>query len=96
MVTVDAAKSVTANFTQNEYSLTTNVVGVGSINRSNPGPYHYNDVVQLTAVPAPGWGFSAWSGDLGGSTNPTNITIDGNKSVTATFLYHLFFPLIMR
>ena len=28
---------------------------------------------------------SSWGGDLGGSTNPENITIDGNKTVTATF-----------
>ncbi len=96
VVTVDAAKSVTANFTQNVYTLTTSVVGGGSINLNNPGPYHYNDVVQLTAVPTPGWGFSAWSGDLVGNTNPTNITIDGDKSVTATFFYHVFLPLIMR
>ena len=81
-------------------SLTSNsrasVVGGGSINRNNNGTYHYNDVVQLTAVPAPGWGFSAWSGDLGGSTNPTSITIDGDKLVTATFFYHIFLPEIMR
>ncbi len=91
---MDAAKSVTANFTGN--TLTTSVVGGGSILRDNPGPYHYGDVVQLTAVPNTGWSFSAWSGDLGGSINPTSITIDGDKSVTATFLYHLFLPLIMR
>jgi serine protease len=95
-VTMDAAKSVTAPFTQNVYTLTTSVVGSGGINLNNPGPYHYNDVVQLTAVPATGWSFSAWSGDLGGSTNPTNITMDGDKSVTATFLYHIFLPEIMR
>ena len=28
------------------------------------------DVVQLTAVPAAGWSFSGWSGDLSGSVNP--------------------------
>ena len=26
-----------------------------------------------------------WGGDLAGSTNPENITINGNKTVTATF-----------
>ena len=95
-VTLDATKSVVANFTQNVYTLTTSVVGGGSINLNNPGPYHYNDVVQLTAVPTMGWSFSAWSGNLGGSINPTNITIDGDKSVTATFFYHIFLPEIMR
>jgi uncharacterized repeat protein (TIGR02543 family) len=39
----------------------------------------------LTAVPAAGWTFSNWSGDLTGSTNPDTIIMDGNKTVTATF-----------
>jgi len=43
-------------------------------------------MVTLTATPASGYVFSGWSGDLGGSTNPTTITMDGNKIVTATFL----------
>ena len=51
----------------------------------NQATYHYGDVVQLTANPALGWQFSAWSGDLTGSENPKNITINGNKTVTATF-----------
>jgi VCBS repeat-containing protein len=80
-----SVKTVSVNYTQIEYTLTTSVVGSGSINRNNAGPYHYNDSVQLTAVPVSGWSFSAWSGDLSGSVNPTNITINGNKSVTATF-----------
>ena len=55
------------------------------MNVDNPGPYHLNDVVQLTAVADPGWGFSAWSGDLIGSENPKSITIEGEKAVSATF-----------
>jgi uncharacterized repeat protein (TIGR02543 family) len=97
-ITIDGNKSVTATFTQNTYTLTTSVAGSGSITRNNPGPYHYGDVVQLTAVPVAGWSFSAWSGDLTGSVSPSNITIDGNKSVTATFTqyhYRIMLPLLM-
>jgi len=37
--------------------------------------------------------FSGWSGDLNGSVNPTNLTMDGNKSVTANFsLQPISFP----
>jgi hypothetical protein len=94
---MDAAKSVTATFTQNIYTLTTSVVGSGSITRDNSGPYHYGDVVQLTAVPAADWDFFTWSGDLSGRVNPTTITIDGNKSVTATFAFwNLFLPMVNR
>jgi hypothetical protein len=41
--------------------------------------------VLVTAIPADGWTFSGWSGNLTGSTNPETITMNGDKSVTATF-----------
>jgi uncharacterized repeat protein (TIGR02543 family) len=47
--------------------------------------YDLNEVVQLTATPASGWSFTGWSGDLTGTTNPQNITMSGDKSVTANF-----------
>ena len=47
--------------------------------------YHYGDVVELTANPNTGWQFAGWSGALSGSENPKTITIDGNKTVTASF-----------
>ena len=62
--------------------------GAGSVSK-NPdlGGYDYNDTVQLTATPTDGrYEFNNWSGDLSGSTNPENITMDGNKDVTANFL----------
>jgi hypothetical protein len=55
------------------------------VNTDRSPPYHYGDVVQLTAVPTVGWSLQGWSGDLSGSANPTAIAIDGNKAVTATF-----------
>ncbi len=42
-------------------------------------------VVPVTAVPALGYVFDYWSGDLSGSTNPTTITMDSDKNVTAHF-----------
>ncbi len=70
-----------------QYTLTTNVVGNGSVTL-NPsgGVYNAGTVVQVTAVPGSGAAFSGWSGDLTGSTNPTTITMTSNKSVTATFV----------
>ena len=41
--------------------------------------------VRLEAVPASGYLFSTWGGDLSGSTNPTTIVVDCNKSITANF-----------
>jgi hypothetical protein len=89
-VNMTGNKAVTATFNQNVYTLTTNVVGIGSVNRNNNGSYHYNDVVQLTAVPTIGWTFDHWSGDLTGSTNPDTLTITGDMVVTATFTQNTY------
>ena len=42
--------------------------------------------VQLQAVPESGGSFSHWSGDLAGSANPTTVTMDTSKSITANFI----------
>jgi uncharacterized repeat protein (TIGR02543 family) len=79
-------KVVTATFTQNQYTLTVNVVGSGSVGK-NPdlATYTYGTNVTLNATAQPGWVFSSWSGDQTGSVNPVTLTMNGNKVVTATF-----------
>jgi hypothetical protein len=81
--------SIYANYTPSappQYTLTTNVVGQGSITLNPPGGvYEAGTVVTVTATPDSGWKFDNWSGDLSGSTNPTTITMNSNKSVTANF-----------
>ncbi|MCP5103524.1 MAG: PKD domain-containing protein [bacterium] len=69
-----------------QYTLTTNTVGQGTIGL-NPsgGTYNQGTVVTVTATPDSGWQFDNWSVDLSGSTNPTTITMNSNKSVTANF-----------
>jgi hypothetical protein len=70
------------------YSLTTYTSGSGSgtVALSPPGGlYGQDDVVQLTANPAADSVFVEWQGDLTGTVNPTNITMNGNKVVTAVF-----------
>jgi len=84
---VMANHELMATLTQIEYTLTVSLVGSGTVTQSpSQITYHYGDVVQLTAIPTPGWRFSVWSGDLANSVNPSSVTIDGNKAVTATFL----------
>ncbi len=84
-ITINANKAVTANFTQNQYTLTISSTN-GSVSKSsNQSTYTYNTSVTLTAVPNTGYSFTSWSGDLTGSTNPATIIIDANKSITVNF-----------
>lgn len=85
-ITMNGNKSVTAHFTQNQYTLTITIDGSGSVTKNpNQATYTYGQVVTLTAVPGTGWAFSSWTGDLTGSQNPKTITMNGNKAVTAHF-----------
>ena len=76
----------TATFILPTYTLTVNVTGPGSVAKSpDASSYALGTVVTLTATPTTGYAFTGWSGDLTGSTNPTIITMEANKTVMATF-----------
>jgi hypothetical protein len=64
------------------YSLTTQIIGQGSIDPSG-GNFAEGTNVSLTATPAPGWQFSSWSN--GSLDNPTTVTMNNDISITATF-----------
>ena len=68
------------------YTLTVNVVGNGSVDRNpNQGSYAEGSMVTLTPMPNGGWSFIGWSGDASGNANPLVVTMDANKTITATF-----------
>jgi uncharacterized repeat protein (TIGR02543 family) len=70
---------------QQQASLTVHTVGEGTVAKDpDQAIYDYGDVVTLTVTAAPGWTFIEWSGDLTGSENPETLTMDGDKTVTAT------------
>jgi len=90
-VTMDAVQNVTATFTINTYSLSVSTVGNGTVAKSPNQPlYDHGTVVQLTANPTTGWSFTSWSGAATGTANPVNVTMDGVKSVTATFTINTY------
>ncbi len=69
------------------------VIGNGTVIRSPDEPaYTEGTVVELTASSATGWSFAGWSGDASGLLNPTSVTMDADKSVTATFVPSEPFP----
>lgn len=88
-ITMNANKTVTATFTQNNYTLTMITVGTGSVTPGNQTTYHYGDTVNITAAATSPYSFSGWSGDTSGNTNKT-ITITGNMTITATFTLNTY------
>src|SRR5215213_8130358 len=76
--------SITAHGATRSLTIITN--GSGSIVANPSGPaYPQNSVVTLTATAASGWQFSGWSGSINGSTNPTNVLMDTDKTITGNF-----------
>jgi len=90
-ITIDGAKNVTAVFIKKQYALTTNVEGEGTVSEKVikagvANDYNSGTIVELTANPSAEWVFSEWKGDLTGTDNPKQITIDEAKNVTAVFI----------
>jgi len=50
------------------------------------GLYNPGTAVIITASPDFGYAFANWSGDLSGSASPMTVTMDGKKSVSASFV----------
>jgi hypothetical protein len=94
LLLIDGNKTVNATFTQNQYSLTVNRIGNGTVTRTpNLPSYLHGASVTLTVTPDAGWTFSGWSGGLSGNANPATIILNGSRAVTATFVEQLQPPL---
>ncbi|UCC65347.1 MAG: hypothetical protein JSV36_10015, partial [Anaerolineae bacterium] len=99
-ITITDDTTITATFTQDEYTLTVHTVGNGSVAKGpDQTTYHYGDMVTLTAIPDSGWTLAGWSGDLSGSQNPATITITDDTTITATFTeqrWFIFLPIVLN
>jgi Divergent InlB B-repeat domain len=71
------------------YTLKTSKVGSGGIYRETKlfttGSFYPGSTLSLTAKPSSGYVFVSWAGCRSTSANICNISMTGNKSVTATF-----------
>jgi hypothetical protein len=101
VVTMDAAKAVTATFTlinpPQVFTLTVTKNGQGTVASTSPlspsincggacaATYPSGTVVTLAATPSAGWIFVGWGGACAGLGNCT-VTMDAAKGVTATFV----------
>ena len=101
---LDGNKAVTAKFGRISHTLTVQTSGKGEILVEPAAPYAHNQTIELRAVARSGWHFSAWSGALARSRNPTQLVMDENKSVTAIFAadptddtwYQQYLPFVTR
>jgi uncharacterized repeat protein (TIGR02543 family) len=87
--TPSSDSAYTANF-NTEYLLTASVSpgGTGQVAADPPsqsGYYASGQPVQLNATPNTGYQFNSWSGDLTGTVNPQNVTMNGPRSIAANF-----------
>jgi hypothetical protein len=93
-VTMDADKSITANFSpQTTLTLTANPAGSGSVRvngvlHSLPwsGQFDTGTSVTLEAVAGPGYEFDPWSGDLNWPVSPVTTTINEDMAIVANFV----------
>jgi hypothetical protein len=100
---MDGDKVITATFdttppTTHTLIIATDGTGTGTV-APPVGAHIYvsGTVVPIAATADPGSVFVGWIGDLIGDTNPDTITMDSDKTVTATFdLRQIYLPLVIR
>ena len=87
-IKIEKGSSVVAYFIRDTFELNLNVIGSGTIKEEvivQPSQYEYETITRLTAVPADGWEFVSWSGDVESNENPIQLQITSNTSITALF-----------
>jgi alpha-tubulin suppressor-like RCC1 family protein len=90
-VLLDRRRSCTAQF--RPFELTVEITGEGRVTSEPPGidcgaprcTYAPGETTTLSAVPAVGWQFNGWGGDCLGGTHDAIVTMDADKTCTASF-----------
>ena len=83
-------KTIQANFSLQQFTLSTTVSGEGNVSQSvisgkTTEQYSAGTEVRLQATPESGWVFIGWSGSINTTNNPVDITMDEAKTITANF-----------
>ena len=85
-LTMDAARTASVTFGQSAHTLTVTVTGTGTVTPDGTTTQPHGDEVTLTAS----WddathSFTGWTGDCVGTASTCVVTMDADKTVTATF-----------
>ncbi|MBA3393842.1 MAG: hypothetical protein H0T89_14435 [Deltaproteobacteria bacterium] len=96
VVTMTAARSVTATFALDQHTLTVSRSGIGTVSGNGIScgsdcteTVGHGTIITLSAAPGFGSSFAGWSGACTG-TGGCSVTMDAAKSVTATFTLDSF------
>jgi PKD repeat protein len=85
---MDGDKYVTANFIEDKYVLTIEIIGNGSVEVDPEYSfYSYGDIINLTAIPDEGWNFSHWGENCSDCENIKLLIMDDDKCITAYFSF---------
>lgn len=87
-VVLDRDKEVVAILKPDgEATLLLDIIGAGTVKKTpDQTSFEFGTSVNLEAVANPGYRFEAWGGDLTGANNPTQVTVNTNKRISATFV----------
>ncbi|MCL6259839.1 BspA family leucine-rich repeat surface protein [Aquiflexum sp. TKW24L] len=88
---MNSNKNIIGVFVKKVYTLDLEIIGEGTVTETvveNPSgrEYYSGTTVELNAIPAEGWLFRSWVGNLNGNTNPIRIGMDDFKKVTVSFI----------
>jgi hypothetical protein len=102
-IVMSGDQEVKANFAPSEqFTLTLSVSPSGTgttLPAIGTHSYNYNQVVNVSATPEPGYVFKEWLGDVANPNSAqTTVTINGDKNITAVFEEEVpdFYQLTMR
>lgn len=86
----------TSDVTAPAPNYTLNITAVNGVVTKNPDrtQYEENSLVELRAIPDPGYEFSSWTGVVTGNQNPVTVKMDSDKTITANFV--VFSPSVVN
>jgi hypothetical protein len=88
-VVIEKGREATVFFKRTQFELNITIEGEGTVKEEvivQPGQYDYETVVRLTAVPADGYVFSGWSGDVTSEENPIELEIKNVLNIKSKFI----------
>jgi uncharacterized repeat protein (TIGR02543 family) len=85
-VLIDANKALRAEFIRTYLLTITNSPADGGTVTPGSGTYDTDTLLTLIAVPADGYDFSGWEGDVSGNVTSANVTMTKDTNVTAIFI----------